>query len=145
MFDDWLRQFLDEQTLPQDIQLVREFTAEINVSLDSTRFQRVLTNLLDNACQAMLDHHGVDQSTLVLRIQTAVVDGQVQLSISDTGPGIPPDVLPHIFEPLYSTKGFGVGLGLSIVKEIIQQHHGDIKITSKSEQGTRVILWLPVL
>jgi signal transduction histidine kinase len=147
MFDDWLSQFLDEQTLPQDIQLVREFTAEIKVSLDLTRFQRVLINLLDNACQAMLEyvHQGVDQSALILRIQTAVVDGQVQLSISDTGPGIPPDVLPHIFEPLYSTKGFGVGLGLPIVKEIIQQHNGDIEITSEAGQGTRVILRLPVL
>jgi signal transduction histidine kinase len=147
MFDEWLRQFLDEHTLPRDVQLVREFAAEIKILLDPTRFQRVLINLLDNACQAMLEyvHPGVDQSAIILRIQTAVVDGRVQLSISDTGPGIPPDVLPHIFVPLYSTKGFGVGLGLPIVKEIIQQHNGDIKITSEVGQGTQVILWLPVL
>ena len=147
LFDEWLRQFLDEQTLPQDIQLVREFAAEIHVSLDPTRFQRVLINLLDNACQAMVENvqSRVDRPALILRIQTAVVDGQIQLSISDTGPGIPPDVLPHIFEPLYSTKGFGVGLGLPIVKEIIQQHHGNIEITSEAGQGTQVILRLPVL
>jgi signal transduction histidine kinase len=93
----------------------------------------------------MTDQEYPDNSPRIVRIHTTVVDGQIQLSLSDTGPGIPPDVLPHIFEPLYSTKGFGVGLGLPIVKEIVQQHHGDIEIISEAGQGTRVILWLPVL
>jgi signal transduction histidine kinase len=93
----------------------------------------------------MTEDKQTDNSPRIVRIHTTVADDQVQLSLSDTGPGIPPDVLPHIFEPLYSTKGFGVGLGLPIVKEILQQHYGDIEITSEAGQGTRVTLRLPVL
>jgi signal transduction histidine kinase len=73
-----------------------------------------------------------------------VVDQQLKILISDTGPGIPPDVMPHIFEPLYSTRGFGVGLGLPIVREVMKQHRGKIEITSEIEKGTQVILWLPL-
>ena len=147
VFDDWLHRFLDEQTFPEEIQFVRDLSAAIPVSFDPARFQRVMINLLDNACQAMLEdtQRCAEQSTLLVHMHTTVVNGQVQLSISDTGPGIPADVLPHIFEPLYSTKSFGVGLGLPIVKEIIQQHDGDIEVISEAGQGTRVTLWLPVL
>jgi PAS domain S-box-containing protein len=145
VFDDWFQQFLDEQAFPQGIELIRELAAAMPVALDPARFQRVMINLLDNACQAMIGQEQTDTSPRIVRIHTTVVDGQVQLSLSDSGPGIPPDVLPHIFEPLYSTKGFGVGLGLPIVKEIIQQHHGDIEITSEVGQGTHVTLRLPVL
>jgi signal transduction histidine kinase len=80
-----------------------------------------------------------------LSITSEITDQQLKLSIADTGPGIPPNVMPHIFEPLYSTKGFGVGLGLSIVKEIVQHHGGEIEITSETGQGTRVTIRLPLL
>ena len=66
------------------------------------------------------------------------------LSIRDTGGGIPPDVLPRIFEPLFSTKGFGVGLGLSIVKGIVEQHGGTIEITSEPGRGTTAVVRLPL-
>lgn len=146
-FDDWLHQFLDEQTLPADIRLIRELTAGVNVSLDPSRFQRVLINLIDNACQAMSEdaQQRTDNRPLILRIRTAAADHRLHLTISDTGPGIPPEVMSQVFEPFYSTKGFGVGLGLSIVKEIIHQHQGDIEITSEVGQGTLVTLWLPVI
>ena len=62
----------------------------------------------------------------------------------DTGQGIPPDRLERIFEPLYSTKGFGVGLGLPIVKQIMEMHGGGIDIESKPGEGTRTTLWLPL-
>jgi len=55
-----------------------------------------------------------------------------------------PSTLARIFEPLFSTKSFGVGLGLPTVKQIMEQHGGDIEITSGEGQGTRVLLWLPV-
>jgi len=143
-FDEWLHHLLDEQTIPEVITLVRQLSAGVEVSLDPERFQRVIINLVDNAYQAMLEYDTID-NLQILSIKSDVIDRQLRLSIADTGSGIPPDVMPHIFEPLYSTKGFGVGLGLPIVKEIIKQHAGKIEITSETGQGTEVTLWLPLL
>ena len=144
-FDPWLQQLLTELMLPEDITLSHELASGVEIALDPERFRRVMINLLDNACQAMEEVIEADRQEQTLTVRTEVSGKRLRVSIADTGPGIPPDVLPHIFEPLYSTRGFGVGLGLPIVKEIIQQHHGDIAITSEAGQGTRVTLWLPVL
>jgi signal transduction histidine kinase len=143
--DHWLHQVLDEQTLPEGITLSRKLTAGVEISLDPERFRRVIINLVDNACQAMLELSQSNDKPLVLSIQSEVVGQQLRISISDTGPGIPPDVMSHIFTPLYSTKGFGVGLGLSVVQEIVKQHKGKIEITSEVGQGTQATLWLPLL
>jgi signal transduction histidine kinase len=143
-FDEWLQQVLTEQTIPKDITLNLNLSSGVDVSLDPNRFQRVIINLVDNACQAMLEYSILNEHPRVLSITSDVIDRQLKLSIADTGPGIAPDVMPHIFEPLYSTKGFGVGLGLPIVREIVKQHAGEIEITSTSGQGTEVTLWLPL-
>jgi len=63
--------------------------------------------------------------------------------LEDNGPGIPPDVLAKVFEPLFSTRTFGVGLGLPIVKQIMEGHGGGVEIESRVGEGTRVVLWLP--
>jgi signal transduction histidine kinase len=81
-------------------------------------------------------------------VGTCVVPNQassrLEIRVSDTGPGIPKDVRARVFEPLFSTKRYGVGLGLPIVKNIVEQHGGGIEIESQAGQGTTVILWLPV-
>jgi len=68
----------------------------------------------------------------------------IQLSIRDSGMGIPPEDMNKLFDPFFSTKEGGMGLGLSIAHRIIDQHHGKIEMESKSGQGTLVHLWLPV-
>ena len=67
----------------------------------------------------------------------------MEIAVEDTGPGIPPDILPRIFEPLFSTKSFGTGLGLSTVKQIVEQHNGTIAVASTVGQGTTVRIRLP--
>ena len=62
--------------------------------------------------------------------------------VADTGGGIPADVLPKVFEPLFSTKSFGTGLGLPMVKQIVEQHGGTITIASEAGKGTRVTVRL---
>jgi signal transduction histidine kinase len=142
--DKWLKQVLDKQALPESINLSLDLNVELEVPLDPERFRQVIVNLFDNACQAMQEKTNPDGQEHILHVQSSIVGERLKLSITDTGPGIPPDVLTYIFEPLYSTKGFGVGLGLSIVKEIVRQHDGEIEVNSKVGLGTQVVVWLPL-
>jgi len=84
-----------------------------------------------------------DTDECALTVRTQENDDRIEVIFEDTGPGIAPDVYQKIFEPLYSTKGFGVGLGLPVVKHIMEQHNGGIEIESEQGRGTRVCLWLP--
>jgi signal transduction histidine kinase len=79
-----------------------------------------------------------------LKIKTNLLDSdrEVQIVVSDTGGGIPEEILPHIFEPFVSTKE-STGLGLAVVYGIIQQHKGEIEVESKTNQGTTFIITLP--
>ncbi len=79
-----------------------------------------------------------------LTISTQDSGERIGIFVQDNGNGIPSDKLERIFEPLFSTKSFGVGLGLPIVKQIMEQHNGDIEIQSEADKGTTAILWLPV-
>ena len=144
--DAWLDETLDEQIVPSGVSLRRDFgLGDMTVPLDHDRFRRVIINIFDNACQAMIGDTrtsaGFEKHTLTVR--TREYDGRIEIIFEDTGPGIPPDVYENIFEPLFSTKGFGVGLGLPVVKQIMEQHGGGIKIESEEGRETRVCLWLP--
>lgn len=145
--DTWLAEVLDEQKIPDRIALVREFGAgDPVVSVDADRLRRVIINLVDNAAQAIEgDRDGKANSAPPrITIRTRVTPERVEVEITDTGPGIPPDVFKRIFEPLFSTKGFGVGLGLPTVKQIMEHHGGDIEMTSTPGRGTRALVWLPL-
>jgi two-component system NtrC family sensor kinase len=106
---------------------------------DASQIQQVLLALLMNATEAM-PHGGR------LKLETAYNPArrEVQIIVSDEGMGIPEEVLPHIFEPFFTTKaeGKGVGLGLAVAFGIVQQHGGNIQVTSTPQKGTtfRVIL-----
>ena len=137
---------LKDQTLHTDITLRCELGLPgVEVFLDHDRFRRAMINVFDNACQAMVgDGDGkMEEGEHILTIQTGKTNGRIEVVFEDNGPGIPLDVLPKIFEPMFSTKGFGVGLGLPVVKQIMEQHGGGIEINSGQGGGTRVCLWLP--
>ncbi|MCZ6860076.1 MAG: ATP-binding protein, partial [Alphaproteobacteria bacterium] len=144
--DVWLEETLNEQTLPTGVALRLAFDRpNIAVSFDHDRFRRAIINIFDNACQAMIGvaNEDTDSKENTLTVRTRESAGRIEVIFLDTGPGIPPDVYKKIFEPLYSTKGFGVGLGLPVVKHIMEQHGGGIEIDSEEGRGTRVCLWLP--
>jgi PAS domain S-box-containing protein len=145
--DVWLDGTLKEQALPAEITLRRDFgLAGTTVPIDRDRFRRAIINVFDNACQAMTGEVGreaSDTDNSVLSVTTQRTNGRVEVIFEDRGPGIPADVMPKIFEPLFSTKGFGVGLGLPVVKQIMEQHGGGIEIDGAGASGTRVCLWLP--
>jgi len=139
--DQWLAGVVDEVHIPKTVRLTRKLRCGANVAFDRERMHRCVTNVIENACQAMAWDEGEGEWELV--VETCLSDGQVQIRVKDTGVGIPPDELDKVFEPLYSTKTFGVGLGLPIVKQIMEQHGGDVEIESQQGKGTVVTLWLP--
>ena len=102
----------------------------------------MVINLVENAAQAMAETAAERDKRLTVR--TAIAEGALVLTIEDTGPGIPPENLSRIFEPLFSTKSFGTGLGLPTVKQIVSQHDGIISVDSEVGRGTCVTVRLPL-
>jgi signal transduction histidine kinase len=143
-FDLWLGECLDGQALPAGIALVRDLAApEAVVSIDAGRLQLVIANVVDNAMQAIMEFPD-GQPTGTITIATALVGETLTLSIADTGLGITADNLPRIFDSLFSTRSFGMGLGLPTARKIVEQHDGTIAVTSELGEGTRVTIALPL-
>ncbi|HUK59227.1 MAG TPA: ATP-binding protein [Stellaceae bacterium] len=141
--DAWLGELLDEQRLPAGIRLERELGAGATVVLiDPDRFRRVLINLVENAAQALVTA-GDEAPEKRIRVETAATD-MVEIVIEDSGPGIPPEILPRIFEPLFSTKSFGTGLGLPTAKQIVEQHNGTIALGNTPAGGAAARVRLPL-
>ena len=104
--------------------------------------RQVVINLIENAAQAMTAPDHAAESRRIVVTTAARLNG-FELVIADNGPGIAAEVLPKVFDPLFSTKSFGTGLGLPMVKQVVEQHHGTVEITSTPGKGTKVIVRLP--
>lgn len=140
--DPWVDSVLDDYQLPVGVQLSREIDARATVMIDRSRLQGCLVNLLTNACQSILEEKDNPRHICV---RTARRADRIEITVSDTGAGIPPDVQTKIFEPMFSTRTFGVGLGLPIVKKYMEQHGGGVTISSEDGCGAIATLWLPKL
>jgi PAS domain S-box-containing protein len=131
---DLLRPELDNRGLAVKTKLSPGLTA---TPIDGTQLQQVLVNLVKNAMQAMTKGG-------VLTLQTGESPDSVWVSVSDTGGGIPEEQISRIFEPFYTTKKKGTGLGLMIVQRIIRAHEGRIELESHVGRGTTFRVWLPL-
>jgi len=78
-----------------------------------------------------------------ITVRTEAAGPHLKLSVVDSGPGIADEALPRIFEPLFTTKSFGVGLGLPTVQKIVEQHGGTIAVERTGADGTAFVVWLP--
>ncbi|MEB3337842.1 MAG: ATP-binding protein, partial [Leptolyngbyaceae bacterium] len=107
---------------------------------DKDKLKQVFINLIDNACEAI-----AEGETITWTISPDLSTYQVTLGIHNSGNPIPPDLLPRLSKPFYTTKSTGTGLGLAIAKRIVQAHDGDLLITSSAETGTIVSVRLPIL
>ncbi|HET6220795.1 MAG TPA: HAMP domain-containing sensor histidine kinase [Dongiaceae bacterium] len=145
--DEWLGDVLDGHALPEGIVIDRDLTCASSVALDRSRFRDVIANLLDNAAQALADPGWTPPagSKPAISLRAEAAGPLVRLSVGDNGPGISPEQLPKIFQPLFTTKSFGVGLGLPIVRQIVEQHGGTIEVTSRLGEGASFVIWLPRL
>jgi len=143
--DPWLEGALRERALPEGITLATDLASGGTVAIDGAQLTQVLNRLIENAVGALTAPawHPDSQHPRRITVATAVAGPHVRLTISDTGPGIPPDVLPRVFEPLFTTRNFGAGLGLPITRQIVEQHGGTIDIASPPQGGATVTIWLP--
>ena len=111
------------------------------VQADRTQLQQVILNLIVNAVQALTDR---GDSRRELLISTSTNDsGEVLVSVCDSGPGITPENLEHVFDPFYTTKPGGMGIGLSICRSIVERHGGRIWATVNDPQGAVFHVTLP--
>ena len=133
---------LESQTLFQNIDIVKDLDASLPpVYGDIQQLNHLFMNIILNAAQAM---EGKGKLTIKSRLLSDA--DRVCIEISDTGPGIPEDILPHIFEPFFTTKeeGKGTGLGLSLAYRIVENHGGHIRAESKPDEGTKFLIELPL-
>lgn len=112
---------------------------DLNIVCDPLKLEIVFTNLLLNAIQAMNDH-----GDIYLRIENADKEN-VTIEVEDTGPGIPFHLLSRMFDPLFTTRQTGTGLGLVSCKSIVEKHGGSIDIITELNKGTKSVIRMPAL
>jgi signal transduction histidine kinase len=112
----------------------------VTARADREKMRQVLVNLIENAIDALTSSNGDRQ----LGVTVGTVNGSATLRVTDSGPGVPADALPHLFEPFFSLKATGTGLGLAIAKRTVDAHGGRIAIGSAAGAGTSVQVELPL-
>jgi signal transduction histidine kinase len=105
--------------------------------LDAELMERVFYNLLLNAAQASAEEGAIT-------VKTRAVDGTAEVAVIDRGPGVDPKIMEQIFNPFFTTKPDGVGLGLAIVSKIVDEHGGRITVESEPAKGTVFRVYLPI-
>ena len=133
---------LESQALFQNIEVKKDLDENLPpANSDAQQMYHLFMNLILNAVQAM-----EGKGKLILK-STAIPDkNRVQIKITDTGPGVPEEALPHLFEPFFTTKeeGKGTGLGLSLAYNIVENHGGSISAENNADQGATFIINLPI-
>ena len=114
---------------------------EITAMVDQQRLQQVFQNLIENAIQ-----HSPAAGTVRITTESCTVDGQPWLccSVRDQGPGFQPDDLTKVFAPFFSRRRGGIGLGLSIVQRIVEEHGGQVGVSNHAEGGAVVSIKIPL-
>ena len=136
--DELVDQAIERIQIPPTVTLKKALTlGELEVPVDEDELRQVLVNLMENACQAM-----TSGGTLVVGTKTQ--GGFAEIMIGDTGCGIPQEHVNKIFAPFFTTKSRGTGLGLAVVKKIIDRHQGRIEVKSKVGEGTEFHILLPL-
>jgi signal transduction histidine kinase len=129
--------FIEPESRRLGVELVREIDPVPQVMADAAQVKQALLNLILNAHDAM-----PDGGKMIVSVKP---EGRfVRVDVSDTGAGIPSETIDRIFEPFYSTKGEGTGLGLSMVKQIMDNHAGKVRVVSEQGKGTTASLFFPV-
>jgi PAS domain S-box-containing protein len=125
--------------VPSAVSIVNKFSEEeVAINADGEQLRMAFKNIIKNAVEAM---DGKGMLTVTAR---TTADGKAEVSFTDTGPGIATENLGRVFQPLFSTKAKGIGLGLSIAKTIINKHGGTIEAKSEPGKGANIIIKFPL-
>ena len=123
---------------PPGVRIVTEGLEKLpEIRADRSKLRQVLVNLVDNAVHAVAKEGEV-------RILGSIVDQQLRLTVEDTGPGVDPNIRSRLFEPLITTKTKGIGLGLPLVRRIVERHGGTIAYEPPATGGARFVIRLPI-
>src|SRR5579864_6345589 len=128
------------------VRIEREYAPNLpEIPADAQLCEQVFVNLITNAFQAMQAQAGASEKTLHIVIAREVANGEpgVAVFVEDTGPGVPPELREQIFNPFFTSKKEGVGLGLSIVAKIVDDHRGTIRLEENSPRGARFHVFFP--
>ncbi len=149
-FDAWLATIVEEQALllPQAVHFECELgLGQLRAQFDPSQLQRAVINLMNNASEAMVGRGNAPRkftvSDPVIKIATAQHGDFVELTIADNGPGIAPELIGKIGEPLLTTKSFGTGLGIPIAEQIVIRHGGTLEIASTPGKGASFTIRIP--
>ena len=131
----------------RDVRIVTQFDESLpSVNAHGGSLQRVLINLINNALASFRQDGTITLTTRTAEFAEHARSG-INIEISDTGAGIPSDLLPRVFDPFTTTKNHanGTGLGLAVCQEIVKEHGGKIAISSQIGKGTTVKIFLPTV
>jgi signal transduction histidine kinase len=131
-------EFLGSECAKRQVTVLKQYHAQEPILGDAKQLKQVFLNLVLNSLQSINGRGGQ------LTVEMARRGSELIVTLADTGCGIPADALPRIFEPFYTTKPQGTGLGLSVVQGIIQEHGGRLNVASEVGRGTVVVVSLPV-
>ncbi|MDE0298669.1 MAG: ATP-binding protein [Candidatus Poribacteria bacterium] len=130
-------EFTEPEAQSRNITVVRELQDLPSIELDPDQFKQALWNLIINATQAM-------ETGGTLTIHASALNGNIKLDVRDTGVGISPDIADRMFDLFFHTKENGTGVGLAIVKRVIEGHGGSVSVDSLPNQGATVSIVIPI-
>lgn len=137
--NEFMEDLCEAYPFPEHIKLVKEFSrSDPKVNIDGDEFRQAVRNLVGNAIEVM-----PKGGTLTLRT-VDVPNDWVRIDVSDQGEGIPPEKVAKIFDAFFTTKARGTGLGLAVVKKVMDRHRGKVDVTSQVGRGTTFMLYLPL-
>lgn len=129
---------LAHSNIPEGVKLVKDLSDSLpDIDIDTDQIRQVLVNIITNAVQAMPDGGRVT-------IGTGQGNGYLEVAVSDTGIGMSKEVMGKIFNPLFTTRAKGIGLGLAVCKTIVERHEGKIEVSSEEGKGSTFTVKLPL-
>ncbi len=130
-------EFMNEEFKEAGVEIEKALNSDLApIFFDRAQMRQALSNLLRNACEAM-------PSGGTIRVSTAAAADTVELTVKDSGGGVPDDAVAHIFKSFYSTKSSGTGLGLPLVRQICIAHGGDARLQTTGKEGSSFVISLP--